>query len=126
MTQYSESIQMYLKTILELEQSLQKVRCVDIANTLGISKPSVTKAIKKLRSDGLVEDNTGTRISLTPKGSSEAALLCEKSVILKKLFMSIGADADLASEAACKTEHILNEEMLDVIRSYLLHIGCNQ
>lgn len=116
MEEYTESKQMYLKTILELQDESEKVRCVDIANKLGFSRPSVTNAVKKLKSDGLVTSSAETQIALTPLGLETAKKLQNRSVVLTSFLMGLGASKSLASETACKLEHVLSEDMFEIIK----------
>lgn len=107
---------MYLKTILELESALPKVRCVDIASKLGFSRPSVTNAIKKLKNDGLVTSSPDGQITLTNEGLLTARKLINRSTVLTAFLMGLGAGQVLASETACKMEHILSDEMFEIIK----------
>lgn len=107
---------MYLKTILELESELPKVRCVDIASKLRFSRPSVTNAIKKLKNDGLVTSSPDGQIELTASGLLTAQKLLNRSTVLTAFLMGLGANKILASETACKMEHILSDEMFEIIK----------
>ena len=52
--QIRESAEDYLESILVLSQKGGGVRSVDIAARLGVSKPSVSHAMKLLREDGYI------------------------------------------------------------------------
>lgn len=117
----NESRQMYLKTIWELEKGSQKVRNIDIARALSYSKPSVTKAIKKLEADGLVISDKSRGISLTATGRDITEELVCRYNILYDFFLSIGAGSDTAKENACRMEHQITDELFAVIQNVLLY-----
>ena len=115
----NESRQMYLKTILKLSKSGQRVRKIDIAKELCYSKPSITSAVRKLVADGMVTDIKG-EISLTDKGKEIAEMLNEKNTVLTTFFIELGAESSIAEENACRIEHVITDEMFDIIRKNAL------
>ncbi len=111
----NESKQMYLKTILKLGKDGSKVRNIDIAAALGYSKPSVTNAVKKLVADGFVEVSPDNEILLTESGFSIASNLEEKCSKLETFLRELGADPSTAEENACRMEHVLSDELCELI-----------
>jgi len=120
MLDISESTEMYLETILLLERSHGHAHGVEIARKLGVSKASVTKAMKKLQSDGLVEKEDYGSITLTEKGIELSTAVYEKHKLISTFFMNtLGVSQSVASENACRMEHIVTDELLDSIEKYL-------
>ena len=85
-----ESGEMYLETILILSENGKSVRSIDVAEQMHFSKPSVSRAMSKLREGGyILMDKTGY-ITLTETGKSVAEMIYERHVVLSAFFKSIG------------------------------------
>jgi DtxR family transcriptional regulator, Mn-dependent transcriptional regulator len=116
----NESMEMYLETIHLLEKNYGHAHGVEIAERLGVSKPSVSKAMNYLKDKGLVNKEAYGTITLTPKGKelSEQIYYNHK---LMTLFLehSLQLTAEEADENACRMEHVLTEGMLEAIKAYL-------
>lgn len=112
-----ESSQDYLERILMLRIKNGNVRSIDIAESMGFSKPSVSIAMKKLREKGLAEmdEKTGF-IHLTAEGEKIAEAIYERHVLLTELFEKMGVDPKVAEDDACKVEHDLSEETWNAIK----------
>ena len=102
----------YLEHILNLKSN-GKVRTVDLAVSVGVKLPSVTKAINKLASQGLVQhENYGT-IDLTRKGRQAAHRIVERDKCINNfLFHVLKMNAEQAEAEACRLEHVLSDEVL--------------
>ena len=109
-----ESREDYLETILLLNRkSPEEVRPVDVANHLGITKPSVTRAMTELEKDGHVIKNEKGRLFLTQSGK-------EKHCVITQLFSRCANVSEKTAESdACKVEHVISEETFQGIKSYL-------
>lgn len=116
----NESMEMYLETIYLLENNHGHAHGVEIANKLGVSKASVSKATKQLKAKGLIHKESYGTITLTEKGReiSEKIYLNHK-MITNFLEHSLGLSSEIASKNACKIEHVLSEEMVTAISEYL-------
>jgi DtxR family transcriptional regulator, Mn-dependent transcriptional regulator len=116
----SESMEMYLETIHILEKSYGHAHGVEIAERLGVSKPSVTKAMNYLKDKGLVNKEAYGTITLTKKGKEVSEQIYNNHRLLS-LFLehSLELTADQADENACRLEHVLSEDMLEAIEAYL-------
>lgn len=116
----SESMEMYLETVYILEENHGHAHGVDIARRLGVSKPSVTKAVKYLTSQGFVNSQKYGTITLTEKGRELSKKIYGNHKLIE-LFLehSLKLSPEEAGNNACKIEHILSDEMLDAIKSYL-------
>ena len=116
-----ESREDYLETILILnKKSPGDVRPVDVANHLGITKPSVTRAMTELEKDGHIIRNEKGRLLLTESGKKIAENVYEKHQVIKKLFSKCANVSEKTAESdACKVEHVISEETFQGIKSYL-------
>ena len=115
-----ESGQMYLENILVLQKQNGVVRAVDVANRTGYSKPSVSRALGILKQEGLlnVEEKSGN-ILLTEEGRVLAEKVLERHHILMRFLTQLGVSESTADADACKIEHIITDETLECIRTFL-------
>ena len=115
-----ESGENYLETILLLEMRNGTVRAVDIANELGYSKPSVTRAMGVLKKAGLVDQELYGTIQLTEAGRKRANEIYHRHVLIKEFLMTVlSLDARTAETDACRIEHIVSQTTIDRIRALL-------
>ena len=114
-----ESAEDYLEQILVLLEEKGYARSTDIAESLGVTKPSVSVAMKKLRENGYISMETGGLISLTDKGYPIARRAYDRHQTLTKFFVSLGVDEAIARKDACKIEHDISEESFAAIRNRL-------
>lgn len=118
----NESAENYLETILELGEKLSDVRSVDIANELGYKKSSVSVAMKNLREKGhIIVSETGF-ITLTKSGRAIAEMIRERHQLLTLLLVKLGVPENIASDDACKLEHVLSAESFEAIKKYVKNI----
>lgn len=114
-----ESAEMYLETIYELSQKQPYVRSIDVAETMGYSKPSVSRAVGLLKQGGyLLMDKDGF-LSLTESGTAIAQKIYERHNVLAKALMAMGVSKESATEDACKIEHVISDETFDAIKAHL-------
>ena len=114
-----ESGQMYLETILVLTENGAPVRSIDIAEHMGFSKPSVSRAIGLLKSGGYIVVDADGHITLTVMGKEAALKIYDRHKLLTDLLVSIGVPEDVASADACKIEHHISDESFDAIKKHL-------
>ena len=99
-----ESSENYLETILILSSKLPVVRSVDIATMLGVSKPSVSHAMKLLREDGYIAmDRYGT-VTLMEKGAEIANRIYERHTVLTKMLEGLGVCEKIKEHLRAKGE----------------------
>ncbi|MHB9291658.1 putative DtxR family transcriptional regulator, Mn-dependent transcriptional regulator [Hollandina sp. SP2] len=99
------------------------VRVTDIAARLGVSKPSVVIAIKTLEEQGILEHKRYRTVSLTKKGTVQAAEIRKRHRLLTLFLQNIvGVDTETAEKDACKMEHILSGETLEKIETLVEEI----
>ena len=118
-----ESAEDYLETILMLREEKGYARSVDIAAHLGVTKPSVSFAMKKLRENGYIEMDGNSLITLTEKGAAIAERILDRHRTLTAYICSMGVDPVTAREDACKMEHDISEETYRIIREKVQAMG---
>jgi len=114
---YNESAENYLETILMLSKKLPVVRAVDIANELGYKKSSVSIAMKHLREKEHITVSDAGFITLTESGREVAEMIFERHEMLTNLLVSLGVPEDIASEDACRVEHVISQESFNAIKA---------
>ena len=114
-----ESGQMYLETIYLLTQRGGNVRSVDVAEYMGYSKPSVSRAVGLLKQGEYVATDADGFLTLTDKGIEAATMIFERHTVLTKLLTTIGVEEKIAAEDACRIEHVISDETLAAIKRFL-------
>ena len=111
-----ESAENYLETIHVLSLRGEPVHSIDIANDLGVSKPSVSVAMKNLRRGGYINMDTDLHITLTDTGREIAERMYERHVFITDWLISLGVPAEVATVDACRMEHVLSTESFEAIK----------
>ncbi len=112
----TESLEMYLETIVRLERREGKARVTDMARELGVSKPSVHIALHELENRGLAEHERYGAILLTPSGRAAAEEIARRHGILTEyLSRVLGVSPETAERDACRIEHYLSKETMERI-----------
>ena len=114
-----ESAENYLETILILKKEKGNVRSIDIANDLGVTKPSVSVAMKSFREEGYITVDENGGIALTEKGMEIANRVYEKHKIIAQALMAIGVSEKTAHEDSCKIEHDISNETFEKLKTFL-------
>lgn len=114
-----ESGEMYLETLYVLSQKSSDVRSIDVGVSMGVSKPSVSRAIGLLKRSGLVENNAQGFLKLTDKGETVAKRIYERHLLLSRLFINLGVDEETATQDACRIEHYLSETTFNAIKNHI-------
>ena len=110
-----KSAQDYLETMLMLHQSRGQVRSIDVAEHLGVTKPSVSYATKRLRENGYITMDSDGLITLTPTGMDIAQSMFNRHTVLTEMLVSLGVDEETAREDACKIEHDISEKTFEAL-----------
>ena len=114
-----ESAENYLEAILILKKEKGNVRSIDIANDLGVTKPSVSVAMKSFREEGYITVDENGSIELTEKGMEIANRVYERHEIIAKALMAIGVSKENAYEDSCKIEHDISNETFKKLKTFL-------
>lgn len=105
----------YLETMLMMQRKHGYIRSIDIASYLGVTKPSVSYATKRLRENGYITMDADGLISLTDSGLSIAKKMLERHTTLTRFLVYLGVSEETAEMDACKMEHDISEETFNAI-----------
>jgi len=118
--QLSASLEDYLEAIFLLSQSGKVARSKDIAEHLGVARPSVTGALRSLTRKRLIHYKPYGYITLTEKGLRMAGKISKRHAALESFFVDIlGVERDAAERAACMAEHAVGGEITARLTAYL-------
>ena len=113
-----KSAEDYLEAMLMLKEERGYIRSIDVAEKLGVTKPSVSYATKRLRENGYISMDPAGMIQLLAPGLEIAERMYERHKLLTELLIGLGVNAETAREDACKIEHDLSVESFDAIRRH--------
>ncbi len=113
-----ESSEDYLEAMLMMKERRGYIRSIDIAAELGVTKPSVSYATKRLRENGYITMDKEGLITLTESGMAIASRVYERHKTLTAFFTSLGVNPETAMEDACKVEHDLSEETYEAMKRH--------
>ncbi|MCH3918790.1 MAG: metal-dependent transcriptional regulator [Spirochaetia bacterium] len=110
----------YLEAILVVENEKGKVRSIDIGRQLGVSRPSVNRAVNVLASQGYLEHETYGNVVLTDKGRRYAQRVYGRHTALARYLHEIlGVSQEISVRDACLIEHDVSPETMDRIKEHL-------
>lgn len=110
--------EMYLETIYVLGTERPAVRSVDVAERMKFTKPSVSRAVSRLKADGYIAVDGHGYITLTDSGRAVAQKMFERHTILSQVLMRLGVDEETAVEDACKIEHVISDATFDALKRH--------
>ena len=105
-----QSAEDYLETMLMLEEKYGYIRSIDIAKHLGVTKPSVSYAVKRLKESGYINMEANGPITLAPPGRKIATRIYERHKALRTFLELLGVEPETAEEDACKIEHVISHD----------------
>ena len=114
-----KSAEDYLEMILRLNEEKGYARSVDIATGLGVSKPSVSVAMKQLREGNYIVMDKDNYITLTDTGMEIAQRIYERHKVLTRMLTMIGVDEKTAEDDACKVEHDISVQTFTALKEQL-------
>ena len=106
----------YLEAVLMIKQRHGYVRCVDVAEHLGVKKPSVSRAVKELSKSGYLVKNADGTLSLTELGLQIAEQIYEKHLFFTERLIAAGVDPKTAEQDACGIEHAVSSESFQKLK----------
>lgn len=118
-----ESGEMYLESILVLSKTNTHVRAIDVCEYMGYSKPSVSRAIGLLKDGGYVVSDKSGYLSLTQAGIEVAEKIYERHTRICDFLEKLGVSHEVASEDACKIEHVISDESFAAITRHAKEYG---
>ncbi len=114
----------YLEAMLMMKEKHGYVRSIDVAEFLGVTKPSVSYATKRLKESGHITMDKDGLITLTEAGMAVASSMLDRHKTLTAFLVSIGVDKDTAEADACKIEHDISQQTFEAIcRHARLHVN---
>ena len=116
----NKSAEDYLESILIIKEKKGYARSVDVAEELGVTKPSVSVAMKNLREAGHITVTREGFIYLTESGREIAEMIYERHQLISEWLIRLGVDETIATEDACRMEHVISKESFEAIKK---HIG---
>lgn len=111
----------YLETMLMMKERHGNIRSIDVAVEMGVTKPSVSYATKRLRENGYITMDKECFITLTDKGMEIAQRIYERHKLLTEIIIQLGVDEQTAREDACKIEHDLSDITFEAIKRHTAH-----
>lgn len=118
----TQALEMYVKTIYELEVTFGAAAPSDIAERMSVKAPSVTSALQKLDSLGLVKYHRYQPVNLTKEGKEIAEKLNRRHRTILDFLILIGVNEEIALNDACQIEHIVNKQTIQKLSEYLERI----
>ena len=112
----TSSMEDYLEAVLMIQQRHGYVRCVDVAGQLGVSKPSVSRAVRELSKSGHLVKNAGGTLSLTEIGLQLAEQIYEKHRFFTERLIAAGGDPKIAEQDACNIEHAISKTSFEKLK----------
>ena len=113
-----KSAEDYLEAMLMLKEERGYVRSIDVAARLGVTKPSVSYATKRLKESGYISFDPAGMIVLEKPGQEIAERMLERHNLLTELLIGLGVSPETARDDACKIEHDLSDDSFDAIRRH--------
>ena len=113
-----ESGEMYIETIHVLSKKGGVVRSVDVSEHMGVSKPSVSRAIGLLKEGGYVLMARDGALTLTEAGVEVANKIYERHRVITALLTALGVDPEIAADDACRIEHHISDESFEAIKRH--------
>lgn len=114
----NESQEMYLETILKIQKRKGSVRSIEIAEELGYSRPSVSRAVGIMKDDGFIVVKKDGLIDLTETGKEKAENIFARHKSLTQALVVMGLSPEAAEENACRVEHVITEEAFEAIKKH--------
>ncbi|WP_022882486.1 metal-dependent transcriptional regulator [Gryllotalpicola ginsengisoli] len=120
MTDLVDTTEMYLRTILDLEEEAIVPLRARISERLGHSGPTVSQTVARMERDGLVIVSGDRHLELTDEGRRRAVHVMRKHRLAERLLSDvIGLDWEYVHDEACRWEHVMSEQVEDKIRQML-------
>lgn len=119
MVNLHKSCEDYLEAILVLKHKNGLVRSLDVAEHMGVSKPSISNAVRLLREGGFLTMDEAKHLELTELGREVAERIYERHILLTRGLIAIGVDPVVAEQDACRIEHDISRESFDKLKDFI-------
>ena len=115
-----DSTEMYLRTVLELEEEGIPALRARLAERLDLSAPSVSEGVARLESEGLVRLEGDRTVSLTDSGRDIAVHVMRKHRLAERLLVDVlGVEDEFVHEEACRWEHVISDRVEEKLLDFL-------
>ncbi len=114
-----ETNEKYLEAIYFLTEQKEGVHAIDLCKSMGFSKPTVSVKLKQMVADGFLTIDENEHLVLTNTGWEIASKVAERHHLLTDIFVTLGVDAKVAEEDACKIEHDLSDETFACLKKHI-------
>ncbi len=121
-----KSAEDYLEAMLMMKELHGYIRSIDLAEHLGVTKPSVSYATKRLRENGYITMDRSGFITLTDTGMEIANRIYTRHKVLTEFFITLGVDSETAREDACKVEHDLSEKTFRLLCEHARSLAASE
>ncbi|MFT4234569.1 MAG: metal-dependent transcriptional regulator [Microbacterium sp.] len=112
MTDLIDTTEMYLRTILDLEEEQIVPLRARISERLGHSGPTVSQTVARMERDGLVVVAEDRHLQLTDSGRRKATEVMRKHRLAERLLSDVvGLDWAFVHDEACRWEHVMSERV---------------
>ncbi|MBP6684921.1 MAG: metal-dependent transcriptional regulator [Leucobacter sp.] len=112
MTDLIDTTEMYLRTILELEEEGIVPLRARISERLSHSGPTVSQTIARMERLGLVIVTGDRQLEFTEEGRARAIRVMRKHRLAERLLADvIGLEWEFVHEEACRWEHVMSEQV---------------
>lgn len=115
----NESGEMYLESIYVLAKEKNSVHSIDVAEYMSYSKPSVSRAVGLLKTQGYITVANDGAITLTQSGTIRAQKIYERHTVISGVLIALGVDAQTAAEDACRIEHVISDTSFEAIKKHI-------
>lgn len=105
----------YLESMLMMQLRHGYIRSIDVAEHLGVTKPSVTYATRRLKESGHITMDKDGLITLTADGMAVASKMLDRHKTLTAFLVALGVDNETAEADACRIEHDISQQSYDAI-----------
>ena len=109
----------YLEALLLLEQEQSEAHGAGLARRMGISRASVSIAMKQLRQNGYITVDKGHRLCLTDAGRAVAVRIYERHCFFTEMLLRAGVSFATAQRDACRMEHAISEESFARLKEFI-------
>ena len=118
--QPSEAVEMYLRTVLELEEEGVPPLRARLSDRLSLSAPAVSEGVARLEQVGLVKLQPDRTIELTPEGRERAEHVMRKHRLAERLLVDVlGLEHEHVHEEACRWEHVISDRVETKLLEFL-------
>lgn len=113
----------YLVAIFKLAMTRGVARSSDIAQAQGVSRSTVTSALKNLAARHLIDYTPYSHVRLTPQGMKLAREIAHRNIILTRFFRDVlMLDQELADATACRVEHAVDSRVIKRLGRFILYL----